>query len=522
MQVCLGHLLTPQAQTQESSTAPRLSFVDANSSRVRLVRRALGPSECDDLIAAANQLGFSAPEMFDARDRVCERIHTVDPSLSMPMMERLAAFLPEIVVVDGARWRLSRFTHHWRFVRYFQGGHFAPHYDGSKMLPWHEMSMFTVQIYLNSQELDFTGGDTRFYMDFMPEHQASHKIIDGQSRRAFTETESLQPTHTVKPHAGDVLVFDHGGQSVFHDGEPVRSGCKYILRGDLLYVAVEEDRPVLEIPVLPPELRKWCNKTAADFGTRDFIGQVWTCECSKDKHGSGCCKHGIDSWQDDHSVPSTSIACADIDGTARECKRRVCILLSGKRASGKDFVASVLRPSLEAAGLSTVQCAMGSINKKAYAEKAGIDAARLEKDREFKELHRVAMVEHHKARNAEDPEWCLKQVWSEAEYAGAAVLLLTDFRTRRDHRWFSDQCGHERSLICLRIEASNEARSARGWQFDMVKDSLYSEVDLDAFSGWDACLDNSGDWTTGLVDEWVKYTVVPRVLSSIGCTSSSK
>jgi hypothetical protein len=355
MDVSLGHLLRPEEElAAEGVSASRVSFVDSRTSAVRVVHSVLQPLECDSLVQAAGKLPFSAPSNFEARDRVCERIHTVDPTLSAPMMCRLRAFVPEIVVVDGARWRLTRFTHHWRFVRYYAGGHFAPHYDGSKLLPWHEMSMFTVQVYLNSQGVDFLGGDTRFYMDHVPEECASHNIVDGQSRRAYGPSDSIHVTHSVQPCAGDVLIFDHAGRSVFHDAEPVLSGCKYILRGDLMYAAVLEDRVLLQQPFLPVERRKWCPKTAADFGTRDFVGQVWKCDCAKDQHGSGC-KHTTAAWHDYRSdVFSTcSTCCSETGSISADYEQTVCVLIGGKRGVGKDYIASKLQPLLEAKGLQT-------------------------------------------------------------------------------------------------------------------------------------------------------------------------
>jgi hypothetical protein len=377
----LGHLVTSQQCHHEREQLPRsMHFVDERSDAVRVVQNVLSASECTSFIEAANKLNFSSPKNFEARDRVCERVHTVDVSLSTPMMDRLRAFLPEVLVVDGARWRLSRFTHHWRYVRYFSGGHFAPHYDGSKMLPGQQMSMLTVQIYLNSRDVDFTGGDTRFYMDYIPEHHASHQIVDGQSRRALTGIEELTPTHSVRPSAGDVLIFDHGGRSIFHDAEPVLDGCKYILRGDLLYTALQEDMCILQNPTLPPEMRKWCPETAADFGTRNFMGQVWKCDCAKDHHGSSCCIHVGDISQS-CNTPTCSTACSscsDVIGCPPSSMPKVCILVSGKRACGKDYVASALQATLEIHGFRVGRCALGSINKRTYAAKVGIDAVRLE------------------------------------------------------------------------------------------------------------------------------------------------
>merc|ERR1719326_2548334 len=111
------------------------------------------------------------------------------------------------------------------------------------------------------------------------------------------------------------------------------------------------------------------------------------------------------------------------------------------------------------------------------------------------------MVQHHQARNQEDPDWCLKEVWRQADDA-SAVVLLTDLRTRADIQWFARKCGGRDGLVLLRVEAGGEARRLRGWQPDRVKDELYSETDLDTFDDWDACFDNSADVSAGLAQEW--------------------
>merc|ERR1719416_254662 len=124
------------------------------------------------------------------------------------------------------------------------------------------------------------------------------------------------------------------------------------------------------------------------------------------------------------------------------------------------------------------------------------------------------MVEHHRRRNAEDPDWCLKEIWREAEESQADVLLITDFRTRADLRFFAARCRAPAggALACLRIEASSEARSERGWTPDIRKDTLYTETELDDFRGWTAGFDNSAAGTSGLAAEWVEHTAVPRIL----------
>lgn len=508
----LGHLLAPQAE-QGSAVVPRLSFVDDRCSHVRVAHRAIRESECASLVKAADEtLNFTAPLNFDPRDRIAERAHTVDPSLSMAMMSRLRAFFPEVVIVDGARWRLTRFTHHWRFVRYYKGGHFAPHYDGSKLLPWHEMSMFTVQVYLNSKGPNFTGGDTRFYMDHVPKHHESHDVIDGQARRAhdvqisnhYSPVDPLRITHCVVPRAGDVLIFNHSGDSKFHDTEPVLDGCKYILRGDLMYAAVEEDIAILQNPTIPLELRTWCSQTGAGFGTRDFVGQVWKCQCANDKHGYAC-KHAGSVWQDYRSDCLTSSTFGDKDMVQATRKNRICVLISGKQASGKDYVSSVLQLALQAKGLCTAQASSGSVISRARSAKSAENDCHSE-EKQYESAQRDQLL------NDLDFKCGLSEVWRKADEACADILLLTDFRLHREYDWLTKKSGGRKNLVLLHIDASDAARLQRGWR---AEDTLDSEIELDGFSGWDACFDNSSDATQGLVEEWVDNTVVPRVLSCI-------
>jgi len=508
-QVRLGHLLPLQEQV--AVTGQRITFVCPKNSSVFIVRGVLSPAECNSLIDAAENLVFAVPGQFSPEDRKCERVHTVDPSLSAAIMDRLRAFIPEILVVDGTQWRLTRFTHHWRYVRYFKGGHFAPHYDVAKMLPWAEMTMFTVQVYLNSQKGNFTGGATDFYMDYRPDRRASRNIVDGKSRSAFPSRDALgPPTCSVQPCAGDVLIFDHAGRSVFHAAGELVDGCKYILRGDLLYAAVEPGALAIAQTKIPKELRVFCPDTAAVLGTRDFTGQVWQCDCASDHHGSGSCRG---SWEENRPYPLKIDF--DFANRGQKLRERLCVLISGKRASGKDHIASILHRQLQRLGLIVEMCALGSVNKRVYAAKVGINAQRLQTDRAFKETHRIAMVEHHRNRNLEDPDWCLNEVWQQSEDADSDILMLTDFRTLADHRWFAKRCS-SKQLLFFRVEASDEARAHRGWTPDPEKDGLYSETDLDTFSGWSACFDNSNDDASGLLDEWVAYTAVPRICIALG------
>ena len=522
----ISHALIPQPDNPEcvieNDKAIRLRILhpgDDHAGHVRVVENLLSTPECRRIISEAAKHGFTRPGQFDATTRDCTRLHTVDTALSEEMFSRLRGYLPEMVTVDGIRWVLNRFTHHWRYVRYAPGGHFRPHYDGAKMMPG-EMSCFTLQIYLNHEE--FSGGKTRFYTEYEPNRMRSHDIIDGKGCLMFSPT--APPTLSVTPRAGTALIFSHV-HSVLHDGEPVAGGDKYILRGDVLYRCHSEDAHLL-LGADGAADTMYCAATAARSGTRNFVGQVWMCACGEDDHG---CRHPLPE-----QIPTDDRSSAALTATMPPPRPDALkfVLVSGKRASGKDFISDLLRKELsERGGLKVARCAMGSINKASYASENGIDLALLETDRDFKEKHRLRMIAHHAKRNQQDPKWCLKQVLQKAVETEAQVLLLSDLRTEDDLAFFIREAGRAAygeafdtgcwplppNLTTIRVDASEEARSRRGWRPERQKDTSYTEVSLDRYRGWSACIDNSENDVgggRGVVRCWLDSTAIPRIMKN--------
>ena len=97
------------------------------------------------------------------------------------------------------------------------------------------------------------------------------------------------------------------------------------------------------------------------------------------------------------------------------------------------------------------------------------------------------MVQYHTSRNELDPTWCLSQVLKSATDQSADVLLLSDLRTLADLEYFQLQSAaafhHEAiaptpNLILVRVNASDDARAARGWQSDDTKDLLPTLMSL--------------------------------------------
>ena len=88
-----------------------------------------------------------------------------------------------------------------RFYRYASGQSFSPHTDGYFLRENGERSLLTLLVNLND---NFSGGETRF----------------------------LENEQIVIPQQGQVMIFSH---ELWHEGLPVTSGYKYVLRTDVMF-----------------------------------------------------------------------------------------------------------------------------------------------------------------------------------------------------------------------------------------------------------------------------------------------
>merc|ERR1712232_170217 len=118
---------------------------------------------------------------------------------------------------DGAEWDVVGLNECWRLAKYHPGDRFQGHCDASFARSDDEMSMFTVNIYMNE---GFRGGSTRVYF----KDRAIAPCMDSASCTAVT------------PKTGLCLLFRQPpGQSYYHDGEQLGSGLKYLFRSDVMY-----------------------------------------------------------------------------------------------------------------------------------------------------------------------------------------------------------------------------------------------------------------------------------------------
>lgn len=169
----------------------------------------LSPQQCQMFIDQAESNGYRAMGAdYPASYRDNDRIVLDDPELAAHLFTILKDRLPAERVVGGQTWTLAGLNSRFRGCRYRAGQSFCRHRDGAHSQEG-QCSFLTVMLYLNSNA-EFEGGQTRFYED------------------RWTE----EPSFSVPPAAGTGIIFDH---ALWHDGQAVTDGTKYVLRTDVMY-----------------------------------------------------------------------------------------------------------------------------------------------------------------------------------------------------------------------------------------------------------------------------------------------
>lgn len=175
--------------------------------RIFVIHGFLSPGECEEHIDSSESIGYDEAPIttslgFQMRKDIRNntRVMLDAPQLAEALFEKAQPFLPERI----GDWKLLGLNERFRYYRYERGQTFRPHYDGSFRRSDREMSLLTFMVYLND---GFEGGATVF-------HGAA----------GFTRE--------ILPEQGKALVFSH---PQLHEGAPVVSGEKYVLRTDVMY-----------------------------------------------------------------------------------------------------------------------------------------------------------------------------------------------------------------------------------------------------------------------------------------------
>ncbi len=159
--------------------------------------------ECENWITFSESEGYElakinmgwGSQVVNTQIRNNERLIYDAPALAIDLWPRIEPFVAKETSAGLAIGLNERF----RFYKYFPGQQFKPHRDGIYFRNEDEWSSYTFMIYLNDT---FEGGETKF-----------NKC-------------------SIQPATGKALIFRH---ELLHEGCPVITGIKYVLRTDIMY-----------------------------------------------------------------------------------------------------------------------------------------------------------------------------------------------------------------------------------------------------------------------------------------------
>lgn len=177
----------------------------------------LSEEECREFIGRAESQGYLAMKGdYPPSYRDNDRIVIDDRELAGRLFERFRHELPERLSVNDESWELVGLNPRFRGCRYRDGQKFVRHRDGAFGDSDGSRSFLTLMLYLNDHS-EFQGGHTRFYEDRWDE-----RVV-----------------RSVPPETGTGIVFEH---ALWHDGQSVTNGVKYVLRTDVMYRRADGDK----------------------------------------------------------------------------------------------------------------------------------------------------------------------------------------------------------------------------------------------------------------------------------------
>jgi hypothetical protein len=172
--------------------------------------------ECEELLNTKIKNSFKkAISNYPTYYRNNERFVTDNDGLANQLFEKVKPYLPETIKInstiqsENGVWHLKELNNRLRYCKYSNNQYFHRHLDGVHYRNETTQSKLTFMIYLNSAT-EFKGGRTLFFKT--------------------KETDEIWASYI--PKQGDLIVFDH---NVWHEGEILTQGEKFVLRSDILY-----------------------------------------------------------------------------------------------------------------------------------------------------------------------------------------------------------------------------------------------------------------------------------------------
>ncbi len=165
---------------------------------------------CEQLKNNAIKQGFcKANDKYPNSYRNNQRLVEDNKTLAQSLYLSCKPYLPNTLYVEDSKLLIDSLNERLRYCKYSKQQQFSIHRDGVFYREANKQSVLTFLLYLNNNN-EFLGGETAFYKD-----QYGKEVL-----ASYT------------PEVGDVAIFDH---TIWHSGNKVYSGSKYILRSDFIY-----------------------------------------------------------------------------------------------------------------------------------------------------------------------------------------------------------------------------------------------------------------------------------------------
>lgn len=201
---------------QTGDTYQVIDLLPHMNSVCRVIKGVFSEKTCTELLTPEMKNSFQeAITHYPNSYRNNDRLVYDNEALGQTLFEYTKAYLPSELLIhdkppaENGQWELYGLNPRIRFCRYTANQYFSRHRDGVYFQSETIQSKLTFLIYLNGKE-GFSGGRTLFYAD-----QYSNVIL-----AEYT------------PERGDLIIFDH---HLWHAGETIGNGTKYILRSDILF-----------------------------------------------------------------------------------------------------------------------------------------------------------------------------------------------------------------------------------------------------------------------------------------------
>lgn len=167
---------------------------------------------------------------------------------------------------------------------------------------------------------------------------------------------------------------------------------------------------------------------------------------------------------------------------------RLVLCISGKRFAGKDTLARLLVAAARERGIALHAYAFAGESKRMFAAtRPEVDVARLVDDRDYKERWRPQLTQFTVDALAADPLVFVREVMRRIHVADG-FPLITDLRLRLE----LDHLRKVAQPYVLRVTRSDANRAVSGWTYDALKDTHYTELQLDDPALWNEEIVNDG------------------------------